>query len=66
MSSRGPVRSDPSPGQPIRRVTPAYENAARRIRSRDLFAGCPRVVIEHGDAEYHLRITRMGKLILTK
>lgn len=46
---------------------PAEASAkVRRIRSRELFAGCPRVVIEHEGAEYRLQITRMGKLILTK
>jgi hemin uptake protein HemP len=40
--------------------------AVRKIRSAELFADGPRVVIEHRGVEYRLQITRMGKLILTK
>lgn len=39
---------------------------ARRVPSQYIFAGEKQVYIEHGDAEYLLRITRQGKLILTK
>lgn len=58
-------------------MTPASE-AARRgsapaasaprpaVRSDDLFRGAHEIVIVHGDDEYRLRITRAGKLILTK
>jgi hemin uptake protein HemP len=31
-----------------------------------LLAGARELVIEHQDSEYHLRLTRNGKLILTK
>jgi len=37
-----------------------------RLRSRDLFGDSSCLVIEHGREEYRLRITRLGKLILTK
>ena len=37
-----------------------------RVRSSRLFGASPCVVIEHGAEEYRLRITRLGKLILTK
>ncbi|MCI0733027.1 MAG: hemin uptake protein HemP [Methylococcaceae bacterium] len=42
--------------------------AARRpyLRSADLFGGAREVVIEHAGEEYRLRLTRQGKLILTK
>ncbi len=42
-------------------------NADRRVvRSDELFARAHEVVIVHGRHEYRLRITRAGKLILTK
>jgi hemin uptake protein HemP len=36
------------------------------VRSSDLFRGGKELVIRHGSEEYRLRITRTGKLILTK
>lgn len=38
----------------------------RRYRSDELIGECPWIVIEHGNDEYRLRITRQGKLIMTK
>jgi hemin uptake protein HemP len=38
----------------------------RRLSSKDLFGPTTRLRIEHGGCEYLLRITRQGKLILTK
>jgi hemin uptake protein HemP len=46
--------------------TAELRSPPRRIRSVDLFAGSPRLVIEHRGTEYRLQETRMGKLILTK
>ena len=37
-----------------------------RIESRRLFQGNSEIVIVHHDEEYSLRITKNGKLILTK
>jgi hemin uptake protein HemP len=37
-----------------------------RIESERLFQGSYEIVIVHQDEEYSLRITRNGKLILTK
>ena len=37
-----------------------------RIESNHLFQGYSEVVIVHQEEEYNLRITRNGKLILTK
>jgi hemin uptake protein HemP len=37
-----------------------------RIQSNDLFHGSTEIVIVHQKEEYSLRITRNGKLILTK
>jgi hemin uptake protein HemP len=38
----------------------------RRITSQLLLDGERELVIQHLDSEYHLRLTRNGKLILTK
>lgn len=36
------------------------------IDSRELLGSCGKVVIEHESMKYELRLTRQGKLILTK
>jgi hemin uptake protein HemP len=41
-------------------------NAPRVILSRDLMGDDKVVIIRHGQEDYRLRITAMGKLILTK
>lgn len=46
--------------------TPRPADAPRRLTSEQLFAGADQVVIRHRDADYLLRLTRQGKLILTK
>ena len=38
----------------------------RRWRSNDLFGTAQEIEIEHGQAVYRLRLTSLGKLILTK
>lgn len=38
----------------------------QRLSSTELFATAREVVIEHAGEEYRLRLTRQGKLILTK
>jgi hemin uptake protein HemP len=38
----------------------------RRIDSNELFRGSRELLIAHREDEYHLRVTRNGKLILTK
>jgi hemin uptake protein HemP len=40
--------------------------AARRWRSADIFGAAQEIEIEHGQAVYRLRLTSLGKLILTK
>jgi hemin uptake protein HemP len=37
-----------------------------RLDSKDLFGTAREIVIEHAGDEYRLRLTRQGKLILTK
>lgn len=44
-------------------VTPALR---QRLHSAELFGTAREVVIEHAGEEYRLRLTRQGKLILTK
>lgn len=47
-------------------VAPQGEAMCRRIDSRQLFAAGNELVIDHEGTSYRLRITRQGKLILTK
>jgi len=44
---------------------PQWRRAAR-VDSQRLLAGARELVIEHAGQEYHLRLTRNDKLILTK
>lgn len=44
----------------------AMSAPARRVESKNLLDGSRELVIEHQGAEYHLRLTRNDKLILTK
>lgn len=37
-----------------------------RVRAEEIFAGASEIIIEHDGEEYRLRITKQGKLILTK
>ncbi|MGZ8251941.1 MAG: hemin uptake protein HemP [Methylophilaceae bacterium] len=41
-------------------------DGAKRFTSESLFLGAKELSITHGAEEYKLRITRYGKLILTK
>ena len=47
-------------------IPQAAEQAPRRLNSRHIFEGHNQVVIEHEGQDYFLRLTRQGKLILTK
>jgi hemin uptake protein HemP len=44
----------------------AHPPRASRVSSCNLLAGRRELVIEHAGQEYHLRLTRNDKLILTK
>ena len=48
------------------RREPVRPTAPRRLTSESLLAGGTEIEIEHGDAVYRLRVTSLGKLILTK
>lgn len=56
----GPVRRLASPPRP------AAGPLARRVTSQALLDGGHELVIQHHGSEYHLRLTRNDKLILTK
>jgi len=70
MSSTGTLLTLAHSAQPPRPASvddaarPAL--AIRRISSHRLLAGERELVIQHMGSEYHLRLTRNGKLILTK
>ena len=44
----------------------ASEPPRRRIASTELLQGAKELIILHGEEEYRLRLTKNGKLILTK
>ncbi len=48
------------------RREPMRHSSPRRVTSETLLAGNTEIEIEHGDAVYRLRLTSLGKLILTK
>ncbi|HEY6132987.1 MAG TPA: hemin uptake protein HemP [Rubrivivax sp.] len=52
--------------EPLRGPGPRAMCTGRRLRSTDLFGSQQEVEIEHGPAVYRLRLTSLGKLILTK
>lgn len=56
---RAPVPLEPTPAR-------SEAGSPLRIESRSLFGGSREVVIAHDGAEYRLRLTASGKLILTK
>lgn len=50
-----------------RNLAPAVKRVStRRITSQSLLDGARELVIQHQGSEYHLRLTRNDKLILTK
>lgn len=61
-ASDAPPRADRPPTRPPRPNLPP----TRRVSAQSLLAGAQEVVIAHGGVEYRLRLTRAGKLILTK
>ncbi len=44
----------------------AAQASRPRLHSKELFGTAREIVIEHAGDEYRLRLTRQGKLILTK
>lgn len=50
----------------LREQTAASVTVRPRIDSGQILMGCNEVEIDHGGALYRLRVTSLGKLILTK
>ena len=65
LSLRQPLSSRPIPRPALPPPIPARPTA-RRVSSHVLLEGERELVIQHQGSEYHLRLTRNGKLILTK
>jgi hemin uptake protein HemP len=61
-----PLRADQTSPPPQSRPGEPVPQAAKVIDSDALFRGSNEVRVRHGAEEYRLRITRQGKLILTK
>lgn len=70
MSSHRPVPDDAAllhpPLKPQQRLPAGPALPARRWRSGELLGQAQEIEIEHGQAVYRLRLTSLGKLILTK
>jgi hemin uptake protein HemP len=63
----GPHNTAPHPGEPMRTVgSPAVATPRPRVVSNDILRGNPEVEIDHRGTLYRLRVTSLGKLILTK
>lgn len=61
------TESNPPPPAPPPAPIRALDSAnARALDSATLLAGQAEIGIRHGDELYRLRLTRTGKLILTK
>ncbi len=60
------LASSPAAEVPTYSPSQSAPRAAARISSQRLLAGSRELVIEHAGQEYHLRLTRNDKLILTK
>lgn len=60
------VAMNPSAGGATGMPAAVHPARAARISSGNLLAGSRELVIEHAGQEYHLRLTRNDKLILTK
>jgi len=56
----------PQPPNPQRAAPASVPTGPARIPSERLFAGATEVLIEHRGALYRLKLTSLGKLILTK
>jgi len=67
MTSKPSIHSDlPPPQERPTLGLAAKSQPASHYTSNDLFKGQSEILIEHQGAEYRLRITRSGGLILNK
>jgi len=61
------MKNPTTPSFPLTEVPQSGNTSTtRRITSTELLAGQKELTIEHNGEEYRLRLTRKGKLILTK
>ena len=58
------ITSDTKP--PSRSTKDIETVVIQRIKTNALMGGAQKLIIEHAGQEYYLRITKQGKLILTK
>jgi hemin uptake protein HemP len=60
--------SEPTASAGVKSCTNLIKTKAQqaRLHSKELFGTAHEIVIEHAGDEYRLRLTRQGKLILTK
>lgn len=68
-SSIPPAALAPSRSETTARAAPAgppRRTAGRRVPSEQILGGAAEIEIDHRGAIYRLRITALGKLILTK
>jgi hemin uptake protein HemP len=54
------------PLRPCAQPAPTQPDQRRRLHSHELLAGAREIEILHGGQCYRLRLTSLGKLILTK
>lgn len=69
VDTPAPDTSRPPPAGPDGPEGPAAPDPgtpARRLSSAELLGSAREIEISHGDALYRLRLTSLGKLILTK
>jgi len=68
QSSNGPLGAPAGPAEPSMRIaaSPAAPGARARVPSNDILRGSAEVEIDHRGTLYRLRVTSLGKLILTK
>lgn len=66
MRGSDPLEAKQSEGFDATRPAILQPEERRVIRSEELLQGQPEVLIQHGSEFYLLRITRNGRLLLTK
>ncbi|WP_426398077.1 hemin uptake protein HemP [Ralstonia sp. 25C] len=66
VARKRPVSADAAPTTPSTEPAAVTIGDTRVMTSEQLFAGQNAVAIHHNGAVYTLRVTRFGKLILTK
>lgn len=66
QSAREIKQLDPGLGNSDASGASGTGTAPPRLSTRQLFEACREVIIEHEGADYRLRLTSNGKLILTK